>query len=207
MSRRRSTLDELNPYVALTDTALNFILLMVFFVAALTAVGRVSWEDVRYKEAQKAFQQAVERMIPARQRPRPNGGKNDPPGTQRWVFGNSTLFEPGRAILSRTGQATLSQFAAVLRTNKNTWRRIRVEGHTLPTQNRIGDRWEEATNRAAAVARYLVSQGDIAPYYIATSGRGGQSPLPDTSLTYPAHARIEIVLEYAKQAASGTRGP
>ncbi|MPY67692.1 OmpA family protein [Deinococcus sp. SDU3-2] len=207
MSRRRPTPDDLNPYVALTDTALNFILLMVFFVAALTAVGRVSWEDVRYKEAQKVFQQAVERMIPARQQPRANGGKNDPPGTQRWVFRNSALFEPGRATLSRTGRVTLNQFAKVLRTNKNTWRRIRVEGHTLPTQNRSGDRWEEATDRAAAVARYLVSRGDIAPYYIATSGRGGQSPLPDTALTDPAHARIEIVLEYAKQSASDAGAP
>lgn len=207
MSRRRSTPGDLNPYVALTDTALNFILLMVFFVAALTAVGRVSWEDVRYKEAQKAFQQAVERMIPARQQPRPNGGKNDPPGTQRWVFRNSTLFEPGRATLSRTGQATLNQFAKVLRANQDTWRRIRVEGHTLPTRSRGGDRWEQATDRAAAVARYLVAEGRIAPYYIATSGRGGQSPLPDTALSDPAHARIEIVLEYAKQSASETATP
>ena len=67
--------------------------------------------------------------------------------------------------------------------------------------------WEQATARAAAVARYLVAEGRIAPYYIAPSGRGGQSPLPDIALNDPAHARIEIVLEYAKQSASETDTP
>lgn len=206
MSRRRAPRDDLNPYVALTDTTLNVILVMVFFVATLTAVGRVSWDDVRYKDAQKAFQAAVRTLIVAPRRPVVNVTKNDPPGTQRWSFKSSTLFVPGRAVLSAEGQATLAQFARALQQNRNTWRRIRVEGHTLPTTRRNNDRWEEATNRAAAVARYLVTKGGIEPYFLATAGRGGQDPLPGLPVTAAEHARIEIVLEYAAQAADGGKG-
>lgn len=198
---RRSRLirDDLNPYIAVTDTALNIVLVMVFFVAALTAVGRVSWDDVRYKDAQKKFEQAVQRLIAVP--PTINAGKNDPPGTQRWVFRNSALFAPGTAILTSDGQQTLSRFAQALRENSDTWRRIRIEGHTLPTASQGSDRWEDATNRAAAVARFLVNQGNIPPYFLATAGRGGQDPLPGLALADPAHARIEIVLEYARRAA------
>lgn len=198
MTRRaRHAREDLNPYVALTDTTLNIILVMVFFVATLSAVGRVSWDDIRYKDAQKTFEQAVKRLIDVSQRPRLNVGKNDPPGTQRWVFVNSVLFSPNTAALSEAGKATLEQFAVALRQNATTWRRIRVEGHTKPTLIQNSDRWEDATNRAAAVARFLVNEGDIAPYFIATSGRGGQDPLPKLTVQDPAHARIEIVLEYS----------
>lgn len=202
MTRRlRHARDDLNPYVALTDTTLNLVLVLVFFVAALTAVGRVSWDDIRYKDAQKEFEQAVQRLITVNQRPITNIGKNDPPGTQRWVFANSALFTPGQAALSPAGQVTLGRFALALRQNAGTWRRIRVEGHTLPTLVQQADRWEDATNRAAAVARFLVNNGEIPPYFIATAGRGGQDPLQGLLLNDPAHARIEIVLEYARSAA------
>lgn len=81
MTRRRSIgREDLNPYVALTDTTLNIILVMVFFVAVLSAVGRVAWDDVKYKEAQKAFEQAIKRLVSKEQRPAPNTVKNDPPG-------------------------------------------------------------------------------------------------------------------------------
>lgn len=203
MTRRaRRHREELNPYVALTDTTLNIILVMVFFVATLTAVGRVSWDDIRYKDAQKAFAAAVEKLIPPEERPRLNDAKNDPPGTQRWVFTSSALFQPSTANLSAAGKETLSRFAVALRRNATTWRRIRVEGHTQPTTQQNADRWEEATNRAAAVARFLVNEGSIPPYFIATAGRGGQDPLRNRPLNDPGHARIEIVLEYAKNAAA-----
>lgn len=202
MTRRlRHAREELNPYVALTDTTLNLVLVMVFFVAALTAVGRVSWDDIRYKDAQKEFEQAVKQLIAVNQRPTINVGKNDPPGTQRWVFANSALFTPGKVALSTAGQATLDRFALALRQNATTWRRIRVEGHTRPTSAQQADRWEDATNRSAAVARFLVNSGGIPPYFIATAGRGGQDPLSNLPLGDAAHARIEIVLEYAKTAA------
>lgn len=207
MTRRtRHTREELNPYVALTDTTLNIILVMVFFVATLSAVGRVAWDDLRYKDAQKLFAQAVKRLIPAAQRPTINIGKNDPPGTQRWVFANSALFVPGKATLSANGESVLNRFSEALRQNGDTWRRIRVEGHTRPTLAQQADHWEDATDRAAAVARFLVNNGRIQPYYIATSGRGGQDPLPNVALTDPAHARIEIVLEYSKNAATTSKG-
>lgn len=206
MSRRTHLTEDLNPYIALTDTTLNIILVLIFFVATLSAVGRVAWDDVRYKDAQKIFAQAVKTLIAAPQRPSLNSGKNDPPGTQRWVFTNSVLFDGNQPVLSAGGQATLAQFALALRQNDSTWRRIRVEGHTIPTVKRTADRWEEATNRAAAVARFLVNQGDIAPYFIATAGRGGQDPLPKLGPTSTAHARVEIVLEYAR-ASAATNSP
>lgn len=203
MSRRALPADDLNPYVALTDTTLNVILVMVFVVAALTSLTRVNWENLRYQDAQTAFQEAVNARIPTARRPLLNRGKNDPVGTQRWVFTNNTLFKPGSVNLSPGGRATLKQFAQALRENPGTWRRIRIEGHTLPTLTRTSDRWEDATNRAAAAARFLVTQGGIAPYYIATAGRGGQNPLPNLTLTAPDHARIEIVLEYTNNAPAG----
>ncbi|GGN47277.1 MULTISPECIES: OmpA family protein [Deinococcus] len=205
MSRRTLPADDLNPYVALTDTTLNVILVMVFVVAALTALTRVNWENLRYQDAQTAFQEALKDRIPAARRPVLNRGKNDPVGTQRWVFTNTALFKPGSVNLSPGGRATLGQFAQALRENRGTWRRIRIEGHTLPTLNRTSDRWEDATNRAAAAARFLVTQGGIEPYFIATAGRGGQNPLPDLKLTAPDHARIEIVLEYTNSAPAGAR--
>lgn len=203
MSRRALPADDLNPYVALTDTTLNVILVMVFVVAALTSLTRVNWENLRYQDAQTAFQEAVNARIPTARRPLLNRGKNDPVGTQRWVFTNNTLFKPGSVNLSPGGRATLKQFAQALRENPGTWRRIRIEGHTLPTLTRTSDRWEDATNRAAAAARFLVTQGGIAPYYIATAGRGGQNPLPNLTLTAPDHSRIEIVLEYTNSAPAG----
>lgn len=203
MTRRaRHTREDLNPYVALTDTTLNMVLVMVFFVATLSAVGRVAWDDVKYKDAQKVFAQAVQRLIPAPQCPTINVGKDDPPGTQRWVFANSALFVPGKAALSANGQSVLERFCTALRQNGDTWRRIRVEGHTRPTTANQADRWEDATDRAAAVARFLVNNGRIRPYFIATAGRGGQDPLPGIALNDPAHARIEIVLEYSRNAAT-----
>ena len=201
--RARLGRDELNPYIAITDTSMNLILVMVFLVAALTSVGRVSWDDVRYKDGQKVFAAAVERRIPAPQRPSINSVKNDPPGTQRWVFLNSSLFKPGSDTLALGGATTLDQFADALRANLNTWRRIRIEGHTMPTLYSDVDHWEDATTRAAVVARYLVARGRIPPYFIATAGRGGQDPLPGIPLSSPAHARIEIVLEYGKLSAQG----
>lgn len=201
MARRaRLSGDDLNPYIGVTDTAMNLLLVMLFFVAALTAVGRVSWDDIRYKEAQEAFRKAVQRLVAQPQRPRINAEKNDPPGTQRWVFKESQLFKPGTAQLTPNGKVVLDKFALALKDNADKWRRIRVEGHTLPTPKGQLDQWEAATDRAAVVARYLVRQG-IPPYFLATAGRGGQNPLPKLPLDSPLHARIEVVLEYAKNAA------
>lgn len=206
MARRaRLSGDELNPYIGVTDTAMNLLLVMLFFVAALTAVGRVSWDDIRYKDAQEAFRKAVRQLVAQSQRPDINTEKNDPPGTQRWVFKESLLFKPGTAQLTPNGQLVLDQFALALKGNADKWRRIRVEGHTLPTPRGQGDRWEAATDRAAVVARYLVGRG-IQPYFLATAGRGGQNPLPNLPLDSPLHARIEVVLEYAKNAAKASTG-
>ena len=201
--RTRSTRDELNPYIALTDMAMNLVLVMVFLVAALTSVGRVSWDDVRYKDSQQVFAAAVEQRIPAVRRPSINLVKNDPPGTQRWVFANSSLFKTGTDTLAPNGMRTLDEFADALRANSNTWRRIRIEGHTMPTAAEGVDRWNDATSRATVIATYLVARGQIPPFFLATAGRGGQDPLEGLPATSPAHARIEIVLEYGKHAASG----
>lgn len=196
--------EDVNPYIAVADMALNVVLVMVFFVAALTAIGRVSWEDVRYKEAQQAFETSLKRLVEPARRPLLTLGKNDPPGTQRWRFRTTQLFKPNTAELTPNGRVILLRFARALRENQDKWRRIRIEGHTVRTTR--NDRWEEATNRAAAVARFLVNEGKVAPWFLTTAGRGGQDPLGHLAPDDPAQARIEIVLEYAGQAASGGTG-
>ncbi|WP_034388442.1 OmpA family protein [Deinococcus sp. YIM 77859] len=204
LRRAHRAREDVNPYIAVADTALNVVLVMVFFVGALTAIGRVSWEDVRYKEAQQAFEASLRRLVEPARRPILTPGKNDPPGTQRWRFRTAQLFTPNTAELTPDGRATLLRFARVLRENQDKWRRIRIEGHTVRTTR--NDRWEEATNRAAAVARLLVNEGKVAPWFLTTAGRGGQDPLAHLAPDDPAQARIEVVLEYAGQAADGGSG-
>lgn len=232
MSRRAaSARDELNPYVAITDTALNLVLVVVLVVAVLTAAvpvsraaerrdlerevqrrvdQRMALEDARYRASQRAFRRAVERLIEPSRQPTVNANKNDPPGTQRWVFDNRTLFEPGTVALTPGARGTLLSFAQALRENRDKWRRIRVEGHTAPTRQGQADRWEDATDRAASVARLLAGEGSIPAHFLATAGRGGQDPLARDGRVLPqgdpAHARVEIVLEYVNRAAGTPAG-
>jgi len=194
--------DSLNPYIALADTTLNLVLVLVLFIA--TVLLAIQLRENTYKDAREAFREAVERAIAPGERPRliPYKIKNDPPGSQRWSFSQFTLFEAGSARFTPKGKLVLERFSSVLARYGNTYRRVRIEGHTLPTPAGGKDNWALATDRAAAAANLFTSQScALSPYNLATAGRGGQDPIPGLSATDRRHERIEIVLEYSAQSA------
>ena len=196
-SRDRFADADVNPYVVLSDLTLNLVLIMVFVVAALTLLGQVGWEDVKYKDAQVTMRAAIEDALPVSERPSENFERNDPPGVQRWVFPNRLLFRPDSTILSAGGAAILSTFADVLRDHPE-WRRIRIEGHTRPTRPGEPDDWELSTERSAVVARVFTDSGAIPPWCLAVSGRAGQNPIDRKNPDNPANQRVEILLEYSR---------
>ena len=169
--------DDTNPYIALASTAINVVLILAFFVAAVNALGRAGWEQVRYRDAQKEFRRAV------RKKPAPGlnshelVGKNDPPGVQRWVFSGGALFETGTTKIRPQGKLALVRFAEVLRKQRGRWRRVRVEGHTIPPGDGVSDDWELSSARAAVVARVIHEKGHIPSYFLAVAGRAGQDPI------------------------------
>lgn len=188
---------ELNPYIVFTDLATNLVLILMFFLAALAVVGQVGWEEVRYKDAQEVVREAVNSAFPSIQRPYENDNRNDPPGVQRWVFQNSLLFLPNSVELSDAGRDILIRFANVLRKN-GAWRRIRIEGHTMPPQPGERNDWERSAAMAASVARVFEDAGGIAPWFLAISGRAGQNPINPDNPSNPANHRVEILLEYSQ---------
>jgi chemotaxis protein MotB len=187
--------DLFNPYIVLSDLTLNLVLILVFFIAAVTVVGKVGWEQVRYKEAQELVRQGIQETLPLNLRPQ-EAYRNDPPGVQRWVFPNYLLFQSDSTLLSETGRRVLLTFAEVLRENPE-WRRIRIEGHTRPPLPGEPDDWELSTARSASVARIFTAEGDIPPWFLAVSGRAGQNPLNYENRDDPANQRVEILLEYS----------
>lgn len=91
----------------------------------------------------------------------------------------------------------------MLRKHKDKWRRIRIEGHTLPPKLGEPDDWELSSKRAAVVARVFASKGHIPSYLLAVAGRAGQDPQNKERPTDPANERVEIIIEYAKMDARG----
>lgn len=197
----RVTEDGINPYIALADLLVNLVLILAFFVAAVNALGRAGWEQVRYREQQQAFRHSVLVSLPPTLRPYEHLGKHDPPGVQRWVFAERRLFTPGTASLTADGRHALVLFAGVVAHHRALWRRVRVEGHTRPPLPRAADDWELSAKRAAVVARILYAEGHIPPYYLAVAGRAGQNPIDKAWPADPANERVEILLEYAQQSA------
>lgn len=178
MPRRREadTSEGLNPYIALSDIVICLLLVVVFFVA----LGRLGLEDQQYRRAMEAFERAVQQSIPDDLRPMRETGRNDPPGVQRWVFTGRDLFverSAGDVQLTAEGKRSLSEFAQLLSVYHSSWRRIRVEGHTLPPRDSNSDDWELSATRAAVVARQIQTSGNIRPYFLAVAGRAGQNPL------------------------------
>lgn len=192
--------DDANPYIALADLAINLVLILAFFVAAVNALGRAGWEQVRYRDAQKEFRQAVSRSIDAKLRPTENRGKNDPPGVQRWVFRGAGLFEADSTQILPDGEQALAQFAVVLKNQKSKWRRIRIEGHTLPPGAGGPDNWELSSARAAVVARIIQVRGRIPPHFLGVAGRAGQAPLVKVMLYgLPGSKSTEQIRDFLQQ--------
>lgn len=227
VARLHSTsIDEVNPYIAFTDLMINFVLILVFFLAALTLLGRIGWDEVRYRDVQREVRERIESELsgvvlhdhPLRfGTPVPlSKFRNDPPGAQRWVIYSEQLFVPGTSRLTSEGMTKLKKLATVLIRHheqakrlfpevtghekewlKHTWRRIRVEGHTRPTQKNEPENWRLSAERAAVVANYLAASG-VPAWHIAVAARGGQTPFAkELPITDPRHERVEIVLEYA----------
>ena len=232
--RRRAPQESLNPYIAMTDVMINLVLIFTFFLAASTVVGRAGWELVRYRDAQAKFREALERGSDPASRPTEHKGKNDPPGAQRWVFPQRVLFEKSSAVLLPEGRNAVLVFARVLSQDRfrQLWRRIRIEGHTMPApavpsfsvpwggRRRVyvgapmplpasgnEDDWELSAGRAAQVARVFTGAGHIESYYIAIAGRAGQDPIDNSVEGASANERVEIVIEYAQQPATNGVAP
>jgi len=189
--------DDTNPYIALSDLAINLVLILAFCVAAANVIGRAGWDKVKYRDAQAAFRAAVNAM-PDHLRPDEHPGKHDPPGAQRWVFRGASLFRPGTPVLLPEGTRRLKVFARALATHnegnpeRSRWRRVRIEGHNRRTIKGEEENWELSAARAAAVARILYPP--IPPHRMAVSARGGQDP---------GEERVEVVVEYHEVASGG----
>jgi chemotaxis protein MotB len=231
---RRALSEEVNPYIGFTDLMINFVLVLVFFLSALSMLGRIGWDEIRYRDIQKEVRARIQKelkdfMLDEHPLEVRNGKhvalsryRNDPPGAQRWVIYSERLFLADTAQLTPDGKEKLKKLATVLIRHheetkikyplndewlKHTWRRIRIEGHTRPTQVEERENWNLSAARAAAVANVLSGSG-IPAWFIAVAARGGQTPFMRTLPPHdPRHERVEIILEYAaaKQAIVGSQ--
>lgn len=199
---RRPEVD-VNYYIAFTDMAFTLVLVMVLVVVVVTVFGRVGWDDIKYKEAQRTVAEAVETAYASRldAAPDQNHAKNDPAGAQRWVFDQSNLFEGGTARLTPQGRADLLRFAEVVREHQVLWRRLRIEGHTRPPRHPDErDDWGLSAGRAEEVARVFSGAGHIPAFRMAIAGRAGQNPRYPGQPDNPANERVEILVEYSLRA-------
>lgn len=211
MLRRELPDEGVNPYIAFSDLVLNVLFILIFFVAAVLAVGQVGWEQVRYRDSQKVVKDAIDGTpLPIRPVVLPNEARRDPPGAQRWVFttvGPYPMFAPGTAEVTPEGRAALARFAQALRDEKRkeplVWRRVRIEGHAQALRPGQFESWSLSAERAAAAAAVFVKDGGIEPHFLAVSARGSQTPrngrTPGAPVVYDARDdRVEIVVEYAQ---------
>lgn len=205
LKNRHSEDTLLNPYIALTDLLINLVLVFLFFSASLLFMGRLGRDDIKYRAAKTEFVAELDVAYGAGPKPWNDEGRNDPAGTQRWVLSNADLFAPGAVTLSESGVDVVVKFSQVLKQTRDKWRRIRIEGHTAATQPNQREDWDLSARRAASVARLLSSEGQIPAHYLSVSARGGQNPLFKTGSRVRENQRVEIILEYAGQAATGLR--
>jgi chemotaxis protein MotB len=123
----------------------------------------------------------------------------------RFVFQSEVLFASGSDILQPAGTEEMRKLAAAIVElareipSDINWI-IRVDGHTdtIPitgTGGRFADNWQLSTARAAAVVRYLISQGAPANRLAAT-GFGEFQPIDpaDTPAARSRNRRIELKL-------------
>ncbi len=106
------------------------------------------------------------------------------------------LFASAQARLSREGQESIREIAAVLAEVPD--RQYQVEGHTddWPIQTaRFRNNWELAAARAITVVRTMVDTG-LAPERVSAAGYGDTRPVGDneTQAGRAQNRRIEIVI-------------
>ncbi len=201
----RGDYSDINPFIAFTDVAINFLLILTIIVALLVGVSQYGWERVRYRTPMEQFEKAVKESLAVSQRPNllPIESRNDPPGVQRWVFSGQTLFQTGSAQLTVDGRRKITLFAKVLGQHKDKWRRVRIEGHTRAARVGEPETWVLSAQRAAVVAEVLHTQGRIARHMLAIAGRGGQALLYPKQPNHPENERVEIVIEFSLKTATG----
>lgn len=112
----------------------------------------------------------------------------------------ASLFQPGSARLSQSGQALLNGMAADLQEAIATlpqdeeWQ-LQVQGHAdaTPSGSRWPSNWELSAFRAATVVRTLVDAG-LPPERLAAVGMGEFHPLIDEAspAAYAQNRRIEL---------------
>jgi chemotaxis protein MotB len=121
----------------------------------------------------------------------------------RFVFQSSVLFDVGKADLSGAGKQSLDHLAdAVLDLEREIppdipWI-LRIDGHTdirPVTGTGFKSNWELSSDRAIAVAQYLVSKG-VDPHVLAATGFGEFQPIDPgtTEEAYQRNRRIELKL-------------
>jgi len=113
---------------------------------------------------------------------------------------NDLLFIRGSAELSKKAFPVLDEFGRIIR-NKVFF--ISVEGHTdnLNIRTiRYPSNWELGADRAGSVARYLISEGHMAPSRFLVTSFGATMPLVenDTDEHRAENRRVEIVLSREK---------
>jgi chemotaxis protein MotB len=106
------------------------------------------------------------------------------------------LFDSGSSKLSRQGEASLLEVAAVLA--RMTKQRFQVAGHTddAPIGQQWADNWQLSTEQALTVTRFLVAQG-LPPGMLSAAGYGEHDPAAsnDSADTRKQNRRIELILQ------------
>ena len=118
----------------------------------------------------------------------------------RVVLVDNILYEPGGLEISANGKKLL--LALVESLTKGDNQQIVIEGHSDDTpivndmRGKYPSNWELSAARAAAAARFLQSEGGLAPERISIRGYGAYRPLAsnDTEEGRRINRRVEIVL-------------
>lgn len=211
--------DILNPYISFADLMISLVLILILFSAALTISGKIGSGEV-FRDEQVKLQRTIFNEL-GEDAPELLLDRNDPGGTQRYVFKGSSLFDYDTANLTDEGTKILLKFAEIIRKREHMrlYRRIRIEGHTQPVvgKRENWEKWKLSSDMALAVTRLLSEKGRIPSYIFSVSGRGGQAPLDHVFITGtstlnpefdpddPKHTRVEIVLEFSTYSATGEK--
>lgn len=113
------------------------------------------------------------------------------------AMSDKLLFESGKAVVNKQGQAALGKLAEVL--NRQSDIDVYIEGHTdsVPIKTAVyQDNWDLSVIRATSVVRILTRTYGVNPLQIQPCGRGEFKPL-DSNSTADGRARnrrTEIIM-------------
>lgn len=217
--------DLINPYISLADIFINFTLILIIFGVGMATAYRGLAEGLAggseaYVREQERLHDRLQSALGAEFA---GSERLDPAGTRRYVFGTRFFTRVDRDSrtppdITQDGVLVLNRLRSILGDDqsKRLFRRIRIEGHAMPTVGTQDDdwRWRFSLDLANRVAERLRKGGGIPANLLVVSGRGGQAPLdlyqPGTDIRNPSynpydpkHLRVEIVIEYAGRNALG----